>query len=124
MTKQFVRNAILNASGIGLTIDVQTSITQQSYVTITAHHTGEGSKLCKYVLDISEMKQIHNSYNLLNHISKRLEDFQLEGVPKVLNLSSTGAADCTSDEEDDGINYLAQDGERPEEAENEKKIHL
>ena len=82
MTKEVVKKAILNASSIGLTIDAWTSLTQQSYVTITAHCVGEGGKLLKYVLDTSEMKERHTSTNLLAHISEKLKAFELEGVEK------------------------------------------
>ena len=54
-TKERIKNKLKSVIYIALTTDAWTSITQTSYITVTAHFLDEDFKLQNYVLDTTEI---------------------------------------------------------------------
>ena len=62
---------------IALTTDAWTSMTQQSYITVTAHVINEQCELMSYVLSTAEITKRHTSVNLMEHIHGVLKDYEI-----------------------------------------------
>ena len=55
-TKELIKNKLKNTKHIGITTDAWTSIGQKYYITLTAHHLDEDSKMVCYVLHTEEIQ--------------------------------------------------------------------
>ena len=115
-TKVHISNELKKQVNIGLTTDAWTSLTQQSYITVTAHIINEDCKFKSYVLDTTEITKRHNSENLMNHIEKILTDYEINtnnDLNIIYNLNATNPDNVhEQDQEDDHeLNYLNNDSE-------------
>ena len=99
---------------IGLTTDAWTSISQKSFITITAHIIDEDDddfNLVAYVLDTQEIIKRHTSENLLQHIQNVLKDYDIDvenNHKLTLNYNATNSTDIHEQdiETADEVNYL------------------
>ena len=73
-----VKDVLSKCKNIGLTADAWSSINHKSYITITAHTIDEAGDLHRWVLDTSEIKVRYTSENLLIHICKVLDKYNLK----------------------------------------------
>ena len=102
-TFEVVKDILSKCRNIGLTADAWSSINHTSYITITAHTIDDNCKLHRFVLDTSEIKVRHTSENLIIHISKVLQKFDLKDRN---NEISTTVSCMVADHDDDGVDLL------------------
>ena len=76
-TKVEIKKELKKHMNIGLTTDAWTSMTQQSYITVTAHVITEQCELMSYVLSTAEISKRHTSVNLMEHIHGVLQDYEI-----------------------------------------------
>ena len=115
-TKEIIKNKLKSVIYIALTTDAWTSITQTSYITVTAHFLDEDFKLQNYVLDTSEITS-HTSEHLLEHIQGVMRDYGLIDHNVTLNFNATKENYIFEQDkqfEDHEENYLSSEiGESP-----------
>ena len=93
-TKAEVKANINKCKNIGLCTDTWTSMSQTSYITITAHVIDEEMHLSSYVLGTQEIKVRHTSENLFEHIQNILEIYGISGEQAqnvTLNYNATNS---------------------------------
>ena len=115
-TKVLIKNELKKQVNIGLTTDAWTSLTQQSYITVTAHIINEAMEFKSYVLDTTEITNRHTSENLMNHIEKILSQYKINTNNKlniIYNFNATNPDNVheLDQEEDHEVNYLDNDSE-------------
>ena len=115
-TKCHIINELKKQVNIGLTTDAWTSLTQQSYITVTAHIINEAMEFKSYVLDTTEITNRHTSENLMNHIEKILSQYKINTNNKlniIYNFNATNPDNVheLDQEEDHEVNYLHNDSE-------------
>ena len=95
-TKAEVKVQISKVRNIGLCTDAWTSMSQISYITVTAHVIDDEMHLSSYVLDTHEIKVRHTSENLIEHIQKVLHNYGISGEQSqnvTLNYNATNSHD-------------------------------
>ena len=113
-TFDVVKDLLSKCKNIGLTADAWSSINHKSYITITAHTIDDAGDLHRCVLDTGEIKVRHTSENLLIHISKVLDKYDLKERNPALSTSiNTMFPD--HDPDDDGVDHLCNTQEESQE---------
>ena len=104
-----IKDILKQVKYLSMTTDAWSSLSKQSYITVTAHLIDDEVKLQFFVLDTSEIKVRHTSENLLEHVKVVMNKFNLNHNVKdvTVNYNSTNNDDIFSvDENDDGVDYL------------------
>ena len=104
-----IKDILKQIKYLSMTTDAWSSLSKQSYITVTAHLIDDHLKLHHFVLDTSEIKVRHTSENLLAHVRNVINKFNLEdNVNDVtINYNSTNNDDIHAvNENDDGVDYL------------------
>ena len=91
-----------------MTTDVWSSLSKQSYITVTAHLIDDDVKLHKFVLDTSEIKVRHTSENLLAHVKKVMKTFNLNDKLNEVTVNGNYAEE--NEENYDGVDHLREIG--------------
>ena len=103
-TKQVVKNLLNKCKNIGLTADAWSSLNHKSYITITAHFIDDAGDIKRCVLDTGEIVVRHTSENLLMHIVKVLDKYNLKERNPNLN---TCISSMYTDPDGDDIDHLS-----------------
>ena len=117
-TKDAVINDLKKHMNIALTTDAWTSMTQQSYITVTAHVINEQCELKSYVLSTSEITKRHTSVNLMEHIHKVLQEYKIGTKHNVVcNFNAINLNDIHEEDRecDDEVNLLSNENDLAEE---------
>merc|ERR1712121_510372 len=111
-TKLAIKEELKKHTNIAITTDAWTSMTQQSYITVTAHVIDEDKcELKLYVLSTAEITQRHTSDNLMEHIDRVLQDYNISKHEynvtcnfNATNLNDIHEEDKESDVEENHLN--------------------
>ena len=110
-TKLVIKEELSKHNNIAITTDAWTSMTQQSYITVTAHVIDEDkSELKVYVLSTAEITERHTSENLMEHIDKVLQEYNISKEYSVtcnfnaINLNDIHEEVMESDDEENHLN--------------------
>ena len=77
--KHTLQESFRLCDNLALTMDIWTSCTTQTYVTITAHYITEEWKIQSYVLCTCEMAERHTSINITTRIEDAAEMWNIDG---------------------------------------------
>ena len=116
-TKLAIKEDLRKYTNIAVTTDAWTSMTQQSYITVTAHVIDETKcELKFYVLSTSEITKRHTSVNLMDHIDRVLQDYNIAKHEynitcnfNAINLNDIHEEDKESDNEENHLNEKDSD---------------
>ena len=117
-TRVEIKKELKKHINIGLTTDVWTSMTQQSYITVTAHVINEQCELKSYVLSTSEITKRHTSVNLMDHIHKVLQDYDIATEHNIVcNFNAINLNDIHEEDRecDNEVNLLTNENDLAEE---------
>ena len=116
-TKVEIRKELKKHINIGLTTDAWTSMTQQSYITVTAHVITEQCELMSYVLSTAEISKRHTSVNLMEHIHGVLQDYEIATEHNIVcNFNAINLNDIHEQDQecDNEVILLNTDDDLPE----------
>ena len=124
-TKADIKKLLRTVRHLALCTDAWTSLTNASYITITAHVLDQNFELQSYVLDTTEITESHTSEHLLADIEEVLKCYDISNLKNdhiTVNFNCTSYSDIHKQDEDatSQINYL----EEEEENEGEVTIDL
>merc|ERR1712121_14784 len=110
-TKVVIKEELSKHNDIAITTDAWTSMTQQSYITVTAHVINEDeSELKVFVLSTTEITERHTSENLMEHIDRVLQEYNISKEYSVtcnfnaINLNDIHEQVQESDDEENHLN--------------------
>ena len=103
-TVDIIKEILKQVKYISITTDAWSSLSKQSYITVTAHLIDDDVKLHKFVLDTSEIKVRHTSENLLAHVKKVMKTFNLNDKINEVTVNGNDAEE--NEENDDGIRIM------------------
>merc|ERR1712121_77790 len=117
-TKVVIKEELSKHNDIAITTDAWTSMTQQSYITVTAHVINEDeSELKVFVLSTDEITERHTSENLMEHIGKVLKEYNISKEYSVTcNFNAINLNDIHEEvqESDDEENHLNENSDLDE----------
>ena len=111
--KEDIKKILRTVQHLTLCTDAWTSLTNASYITITAHVLDHNLELQSYVLDTTEILESHTSEHLLAHIEKVLTWYEISNLKTdsvTVNFNSTSYTDIHEQDEEapSETNYLEQ----------------
>ena len=107
-----------------MTTDAWSSLSKQSYITVTAHLIDDDVKLHKFVLDTSEMNLSHTSENVLAHVKNVMDKFNLDDNVKDVTVNYNSTNNDAVNENDDGVDYLRSVDYYSDDEDEDNAVHV